>query len=141
MPTLAIEIVSAPDPAQLQIITQGLIDHAAGCGIEPRNHAPLTLLLRDPGGIVQGGLVGTTVWGWLQIAQLWVADVLRGRGHGAALMRAAEDEGLRRGCHHAMLDTFDFQARGFYEHLGYRVFGELREFPRGHTRFFLAKAL
>ncbi|MBC8089189.1 MAG: N-acetyltransferase, partial [Phycisphaerae bacterium] len=37
--------------------------------------------------------------------------------------------------------TFDFQARAFYERLGYSVYGALDNFPRGHTQFHLAKVL
>src|SRR5205823_2780313 len=39
------------------------------------------------------------------------------------------------------LDTFDFQARGFYERLGYETFAEVQDFPRGHSRFFMKKTL
>jgi hypothetical protein len=39
------------------------------------------------------------------------------------------------------LDTFSFQAPGFYQKLGYRVFGELVDFPPGHTRQYLTKRL
>ena len=52
-------------------------------------------------------------------------ETLRGRGIGTDLLRRAEAEALVRGCHGAWLDTFEFQARGFYERLGYRCFGEL----------------
>ncbi len=123
------------------VIEQGLVSHAIGHGIEPRNHRSLTILVRDGQGRVLGGLIGTTVWGWLQVAQLWVDQQIRGDGYGMALMRAGEAEAQRRGCHHALLDTFDFQAREFYERLGYEVFGEVRDFPRGHTRFFMQKPL
>ena len=131
----------APDPSALRVIEQGLIDHALSRGIEPRNHRTLTVLLRDGEHRVVGGLAGSTVWGWLQVTLVWVDEACRGRGHGRALMREAEAEAGRRGCHHAWLDTFDFQARGFYEGLGYEVFGQLAEFPRGHTRFFMRKTL
>jgi GNAT superfamily N-acetyltransferase len=137
--TIALE--DDPTPADLAVVEQGLIDHARERGIEPRGHRHLTVLLRDDRGRVAGGLVATTVWGWLQVTQLWIRDDLRGRGHGAAVLAIAEDEARRRGCHHALLDTFDFQAREFYERLGYEVFGELPEFPRGHTRLFMRKAL
>ena len=46
-----------------------------------------------------------------------------------------------RGCRHARLDTFDFQARTFYEQLGYRVYAELPDFPEGHRQFHLIKEL
>jgi len=38
------------------------------------------------------------------------------------------------------LDTFEFQARGFYERLGYTCFGELKNYPTG-SRFFMSKRL
>jgi hypothetical protein len=56
-------------------------------------------------------------------------------------MLKAESEAVNRGCASSWLDTFSFQARGFYEKLGYRVFGELCDNPPGHTRFFLKKSL
>jgi len=134
-------IEERPASADLAVIERGLVEHAVAQGVEPRNHRSLTLFVRNGEGRVVGGLVGTTVWGWLQVTQLWVDDAIRGAGHGTALMRAAEAEAVRRGCHHALLDTFDFQARGFYERLGYEVLGEVRDFPRGHTRFFMRKML
>jgi ribosomal protein S18 acetylase RimI-like enzyme len=134
-------VEQGPEPSDLSTLEQGLIDHALSRGIEPRNHRTLAILLRDGEGRVVGGLAGTTVWGWLQVTMLWVDEAARGQGHGAALMREAEAEAVRRGCHHALLDTFDFQAREFYECLGYETFGELDEFPRGHTRYFMRKTL
>jgi hypothetical protein len=56
-------------------------------------------------------------------------------------MSRAESEAIVRGCHHAWLDTFEFQARGFYERLGYRCFGELNDYPTGFARYFMKKAL
>ena len=60
---------------------------------------------------------------------------------GRRLLRAAEREAAERGCAHAYLDTFDFQARPFYERLGYAVFGVQEGFPPGHVRYFLRRAL
>ena len=50
-------------------------------------------------------------------------------------------EPLRRGCRHAHLDTFTFQALGFYEKHGYSVWGALDDLPPGFTRYFLRKDL
>jgi hypothetical protein len=49
--------------------------------------------------------------------------------------------GVQRGCQYVWLDTYSFQARPFYEKLGYRVFGQLPDHPPGHTRFFMFKTL
>jgi GNAT superfamily N-acetyltransferase len=102
---------------------------------------PLTLVVRDAGGDVVGGLCGRTVYGWLFVELLYVPESLRGRGLGRELMRRAETEAIARGCRHAWLDTFEFQARGFYERLGYVCFAELPHYPDGFSRFFMKKAL
>jgi GNAT superfamily N-acetyltransferase len=105
------------------------------------DYRPLIIAIDDAEGRVIGGLWGRTVYDWLFVELLVVPDALRGRGLGSELMKRAEDEALKRGCHSAWLDTFDFQARGFYERLGYSCFGELRDFPPGHARYFMQKTL
>lgn len=101
----------------------------------------LNLLLRDAEGEVRGGLLAETFCGWLFVAILWIDEPLRGQGHGARMMRMAEAEAVRRGCANAYLDTFDFQARPFYERLGYQLFGQLDDYPPGGSRYFLRKRL
>lgn len=137
---MKVELVSVDDESVLAAIAEGLDEHALASGVEPRNVRTVCIILRDQNSVV-GGLKGNTVWGWLHVKELWVAESMRGSEFGTQLMRAAEAEARQRGCHHALLDTFDFQARPFYEKLGYKVFGELVDFPRGHTRFFMSKAL
>ena len=122
-------------------IVAGLAEHAASAAIELRNAQPLYVLLRSDEGKLVAGLAATTVWGWLHVKELWVAAAERGSGVGTKLMHTAEHEARGRGCHHVLLDTFDFQARPFYEKLGYKLFGELSDFPRGHTRYFMSKQL
>jgi hypothetical protein len=39
------------------------------------------------------------------------------------------------------LSTFSFQARPFYERLGYRLFGTLENYPERHSLFFVTKRL
>ena len=54
-------------------------------------------------------------------------------------MEMLENAGQERGCRYAY--TFSFQARPFYESLGYEVFCTLEDYPPGHRRFFMKKAL
>ena len=102
---------------------------------------PLVLTLEDDDGAVVGGLWGRTAYGWLFVELLVVPESLRGTGLGTELMSRAETEAVARGCHGAWLDTFEFQARGFYERLGYTCFGELKDYPPGSARFFMRKSL
>ncbi len=105
------------------------------------DRVPLAVALRDPEGRRVGGLAGHTLFGWLSIELLWVDPAARAAGHGRRLLAAAEQEALRRGCHHARVDTYSFQAPGFYERCGYARIATLADFPRGHQRHFYAKAL
>lgn len=107
----------------------------------PSGHRPLAILMRDDAGAIVGGLWGQTGYGWLFTQLLAVPDSLRGGGWGNRIMDMAEVEARARGCHSAWLDTFEFQARGFYEKRGYACFGELADYPPGFRRFFLQKRL
>ena len=57
------------------------------------------------------------------------------------LLTAAEDLARARGCVGASLDTFEYQARPFYEKLGYELFGTLDGYPPGYRQFYLRKNL
>jgi GNAT superfamily N-acetyltransferase len=102
---------------------------------------PLSVLLHDAENRLVGGLIGRTFWEWLVIELLWIAPSRRGAGHGTRLVTLAEDEARRRGCHHARVDTYTFQAPGFYERCGYRRFAALDGFAHGQERLSYAKAL
>ena len=82
-----------------------------------------------------------TAYGWLIVELLFVPEALRGKGVGAELMSLAESEAMSRGCHSAWLDTFEFQARGFYERMGYISFAQLSDEHPSLSRYFMKKAL
>lgn len=88
-----------------------------------------------------GGVTARTYWQYLDIKFLWVHERYRKGGLGSKVMHAAEAEALRRGCNAAFLDTLSFQARGFYEKLGYAEFGRLSGFSGKHERYFMQKSL
>lgn len=102
---------------------------------------PLILAIDGSEGRAIGGLWGRTAYDWLFVELLVVPESLRGRGVGTDLMTRAEREAITRGCHSAWLDTFEFQAYGFYERLGYTCFARLEDYPAGSTRYFMKKAL
>jgi GNAT superfamily N-acetyltransferase len=104
------------------------------------DYRALAITLRHRGSIV-GGLIGQTYFDWMFVAGLWIADEFRGKGFGAKVMKAAEKEAKRRGVKNVYVDTFSFQAPEFYRKLGYRKFGRLNDFPSGHHRIWLTKAL
>src|SRR5687767_4608675 len=107
---------------------------------DPREEK-VQVFFRDEGGTVVGGLLGQIRWRWLYVAKLWVADAYRGAGRGAELLSAAESRARERDCLGVYLDTFEYQARPFYEKQGYQHFGTLEGYPPGYRQFFLATRL
>jgi GNAT superfamily N-acetyltransferase len=107
----------------------------------PDNRAFAILISHGETGATIGGLWAQSRWGGFHIEMLVVPDRFRGQGIGTRLMYAAEAEARRRGCHHMWLDTYSFQARPFYEALGFEVFGELDGAAPIYPRFFMRKIL
>jgi GNAT superfamily N-acetyltransferase len=137
---MRLTLTDLPDPCVREAIAGALgAFNTARAG--PGEWRPLAVLIDDGLGAVTGGLWGVTSYGWLCIELLFVPAPARGRGLGSELVAQAETEALARGCRRAWVDTFEFQARGFYERLGYRLFGELPDYPAGSSRFFLQKTL
>jgi GNAT superfamily N-acetyltransferase len=86
-----------------------------------------------------GGLIGRIAYDWLHVELLWLDDSIRKKGYGKILLRQAEEIALSSGCIGAHLDTFSFQAPDFYIRLGYEVFGQIENHPKGETRYYLKK--
>jgi ribosomal protein S18 acetylase RimI-like enzyme len=111
-------------------------------GTPAADDQPLHVYALHDDGTVVGGLTGKT-WGlWLHVDLLWVDAAHRGRGLGAELLARAERIArTERGCGHARLETWDFQAPEFYRRQGYVVVGEVADYPPGVTEYILAKPL
>ena len=134
-----IKIAYVEKPAW-DVIGGGITDYnKAQAGKDNAKH--LCFVLKNDRDEILGGVIGTTFWNWLYIELMWLPEDLRGQGYGGQLLELAEEKGRERGAQYAFLDTFSFQAPGFYEKYGYQEFGRLEEFPPGFTRFYLMKVL
>jgi GNAT superfamily N-acetyltransferase len=137
---LNIEVADNPSDQDVREVIDGVRAYNLGM---TGNQAPRTVaaFLRDAHGTILGGAIGG-LWGRsIHIAGMWVAERERDKGHGTALMKAVEDYAAARGHHLSYVETTSFQARPFYERLGYRVFAELEGIDEGCTMFFLRKDL
>jgi GNAT superfamily N-acetyltransferase len=137
---LKITVEADPPPDRARLISDPLIDFNESQAGDRRvkNYA---LFAKDASGVVLGGLLGSTHWNHFFVSALFVHERFRKVGIGRELMQRAEAQALARGCDAILLDTFDFQARGFYEKLGFVVFGLLENNPPGHKRFYMVKQL
>ncbi|WP_345649672.1 GNAT family N-acetyltransferase [Streptomyces siamensis] len=111
-------------------------------GTPGEREVPLHVWALDADGALAGGLVGHTWTTWLHVTYLWVDDRHRGAGLGSRLLAEAERlAGEERGCRAARLETWDFQAPGFYRRHGYDVVGVIPDYPPGVTEYTLTKQL
>ena len=76
---------------------------------------------------------------FMYVELLGVEAEARGRGVGRRLMERAEEIAREAGARGVWVDTFAFQAPGFYERLGYGEFGRIGDYVSGHDRIFYAK--
>jgi GNAT superfamily N-acetyltransferase len=133
-----IKVIDQPTAADRQAILGGLLEFN-------RNNAPpakaesLCVGIVGSDGELSGGLYGMIAYDWLAVELLFVPEALRGSGVGSQLLARAEVQARARGCVGAWLDTFGFQARGFYEKLGYELAGIIPNHPIGGARYFLMK--
>ncbi len=127
-----------PAAETIRAIEDGLNSYNAGFRADA-DWRPRFLVGRDEAGVVQGGVRYITVFEWLFVNWLWVAEPWRRRGEGSRLLDAVEAEARASGCRGAYLDTFSFQAPQFYAKQGYREFGRLTDFPPGFDRIWLMK--
>jgi GNAT superfamily N-acetyltransferase len=102
---------------------------------------PFVLHVLDDAGKAVGGAVGHGSFDWVFVELLFIPESLRGQGIGTRLMRRIEKFARERALVGIWLDTFSFQARPFYEKLGYSVFGTLEGHPAGGSRHFMSKRL
>jgi GNAT superfamily N-acetyltransferase len=137
-PHLVIE--SDPDPAHARFLDDQLYAfNVQTTGIT--DDELLAVSLRELDGKVVGGAYGWTWGGTCYIRHLFIPASMRGRGLGARIMRAVEEEAVARRCGQIVLETHDFQAPGFYRKLGFAIAGAVEGYPRGHRYLTMLKRL
>ena len=88
-----------------------------------------------------GGVQGEVYDGSLYISRIAVLETYRHKAVGKTLMLKAIDEAKRRDLSVVELGTCDFQAKGFYDKLGFSVVHTRLDSPRGYNAYTMLKRL
>jgi len=107
----------------------------------PLKYSRAVISVRDGKRRLLGGLILQSYWRESYVELLWLSERARAAGLGSRLVRAAERHARKRGSRLIHLNTYSFQAPGFYEKQGYRRFGTIAGSPRGQKRHFYVKRL
>jgi GNAT superfamily N-acetyltransferase len=136
-----ISVTDAPAPDDIAIINDGLRDYnTAQAGYD--DYKPLAVFVVDPAtGKVEGGLHGGSYMGQLRVDRFFLPEDRRRDRIGSRVLKAAEEEGRKRGCSRVTLSTMEIQAPGFYQKQGYEMAAKLDCGPSGITRYLMTKKL
>ena len=104
MPEFTITLTDSPDPADVEVVKQGLDSYDASQGAVV-NRVPPALFARNNEGVIIAGLTGSTCWGYLYVGRLWTDEHFRKAWLGSHLLAEAEQEAQRRGCHYGEDDN------------------------------------
>ena len=140
MNDVKIEVRCDPSAEERDVIFDGLVEFNES-RVGDARFKEFGILASGESEATIAGLLGHTLWNGFFISALWVAEAVRRKGIGRQLLARAEELAIQNDCDHIHLDTFDFQARDFYEKNGFQIFGTIEDYPIGHKRYYLIKKL
>jgi len=86
-----------------------------------------------------GGAVVYERFDWLYVDILFLNPNSRKHGLGSQLLAEIQRIAQEKDCVGINLETWDFQARAFYEKNGFEVCGKIEDYPRGNTLYNMIK--
>lgn len=141
---MKIELTTSPAKQDLQTISLGIQSYNQSYLADKvvyEADTTFAVFAKDKTDKIIGGIRATAFWNYCIIELLWLAKESRGHGVGSQLMQKAEAFASEKGFEYVRTETIDFQAKPFYQKMGYTVYGELPDCPKGNTTYCLVKSL
>lgn len=88
---------------------------------------------------VVGGAIGYVLYNWYFLDLLWLEESYRGKDIGTFLIKRIEEYAKEENLTGVRMETWDFQAKGFYEKMGYKVYAKIEDCPPGTIDYFFMK--
>ena len=82
-----------------------------------------------------GGIIGNEKMQWIDVDTLFVDEKYRKNKIGTELVNKLINYCKENNLIGIHLTTLDFQAKGFYEKLGFELIAEIKDWPKGVTRY------
>ncbi|EGU32946.1 GNAT family N-acetyltransferase [Vibrio scophthalmi] len=138
---MQVEFIVDPDESVKQAILGGLRTFNSHNLPDFPSHK-VACVANDEQGTFCGGLFGEVYTNTLFIDYFWLDETKRTSGLGRQVFSIAEQQVREMGVTDIYLDTFSFQARGFYLKLGFEEVGRYSGYPMaGVDKIFLQKRI
>lgn len=140
---MKIEITTNPNEKDSETISKGIIDFNKSKipELEPYEAEVKFFVFAKNHKKITGGIRATCYWNTLHIELLWLSEKCRGQGVGQKLMKSAEEFARENNCEKAFVETTSWQAKPFYEKIGYKLIATLNDRPKGYASHYLTKDL
>lgn len=126
-----------------EIFTEGTLPEIIKKSINKKNideSEVIQYIVKDNDNIV-GGIYGFLKDDYAEIDMLWIHKDYRNKKLATNLMSKFEQKSIEKGISQFILGTGEFQARNFYEKLGYSINSELKNCPKGYSNYSMIKYL
>ena len=139
-----LEITTNPTQKDAETISKGIIEfnNLKIPELEPiEDEVKFFVFVKNETKNITGGLRATCFWNTLHIELLWLSEDCRGKGIGKKLIKMAEDFAKENNCEKVFVETTSWQAKPFYEKVGYNLVATLNDRPKGYASHYLTKDL
>ena len=129
-------IENNPDASDDKVIRDGIVDFNGHIIDEKASH--FSVFAKDDTQIIGGALI------WehsdaLYIDVLWCNEQYRKQGIGTKIITMIDDAAKNKGLPKIFVDTYEFQARAFYEKHGFYCIGTITKYLKDYDRIFMRK--
>ncbi len=131
-------IDESENPPSRAIIKNGVMDYNKRF-LGDWKPSAFSLYIRNAEGTLIAGVCGDYIHAYTRINWAWVHEDFRGRGVGKRALNAVEEFAKTKGCRYLQLDTMDFQARPFYQKLGFWIVATLPNWINGYDCYIMRK--
>jgi GNAT superfamily N-acetyltransferase len=129
-----------PTEKEINIVRHGLRAYNRQYWGNTKNNPYLIKIQAEQGSVI-GGAFFYVFGNWLEVEYVWIEETYRNKGIGKRLLKEVESIAKQEGCKKGCLNTFDFQARVFYEKQGYKIVYTQEQIPKENTRYYMEKEL
>ena len=128
---------------EMKKVWDGIIEYNKTTGplLQYPPYERLSIIIKNESNNIVAGILSKIYLKSNFVEVFWIDESIRRMGLGSKLLSEIERISKDKGCSFIHLDTFSFQALGFYKKHGYSVFAAIEDYPDDIKRYYLKKFL